>query len=94
MGIGAEWVRYKRAGKGEKYDIIDFPGGFVEEGFVFPYFVKYTWSHWVLEYVGMLFSVSGNLFALKKADDDWYAGLPAGVTVDYEHWCKDFHYYL
>lgn len=93
-GIGTGWVRHKRAGIGEKYDTIDFPGGFVEEGYDFPYFVKYTWSYWLIQYVGMLYSVGPALYALKKADDDWYAGLPPGVTVKYEHWCKDFHFYL
>lgn len=92
--IGTEYVRHKRARWSGEFDIIDFPGGFVEKGYKFPYFVKYTWSHWLLEYVGFLANVGGDKYMLVESDYDPAARLPRGSTAPYEEWCQNFHWYL
>lgn len=92
--IGTEYVRHKRQRGKFGYDIIDFPGGFVETGYEFPYYVKYRWSHWVLEYVGMLSSCGPDFYMLKKADTDRFAEIPRGRMKPVKEWCKDFDYYL
>lgn len=92
--IGTEYVRFRR-GKGKGWrDIIDFPGGFLEEGYQFPYYVKYVWSYWVLEYVGMLYSILPIFYALKKGDMDLSARFGHGLTLPREEWCANFHWYL
>lgn len=93
-GIGAGYSRHKRAEWGGRTDIIDFPGGFVEEGYVFPYFVKYTWSYWKVRYVGMLSSVGSNIYALKKGDSDAGAPVPLGQLIPFGEWCEGFDWYL
>lgn len=91
--IGTTWVRHRRGrGRGD-IDLIDFPGGFIEEGYVFPLFVKYTWSHWTLRYVGMLSHQGTNLYALKKGDYD-SGGLRPGQMIPAAEWCAGFHWYL
>lgn len=93
-GIGTEYVRYKRApGKG-KFDTIDFLGGFVESGYDFPYFVKYTWSHWSLEYVGFLINVGADKYMLQEGHYDPAERLWRGFMFPFEEWCQDFHWYL
>jgi len=92
--IGDAYVRHKRARGKDGYDVIDFPGGFVETGFKFPYWVKYTWSHWVLQYIGMLESSGERFYRLKECDYDRFATVLAGYSVKQSEWCKDFHYYL
>lgn len=94
MGIGTEYARHKRGlGKGA-IDIIDFPGGFLEEGYDFPYYVKFTWSYWTLQYVGMLYSCGADFYALKESDDDEAGICPAGKLLPASEWCLDFHHYL
>lgn len=93
-GIGTEYVRFKRGLRKGYIDVIDFPGGFVETGYQFPYWVKYTWSHWQLEYVGMLYSVGAEIYALKEADQDVGVRYMIGFILPAEEWCSDFHYYL
>lgn len=93
-GIGTEYVRFKRGlGKGWT-DRIDFPGGFLEEGYQFPYYVKYVWQYWVLEYVGMMFSLHSIFYALKKGDFDAAARFGHGYKLPRERWCADFDWYL
>lgn len=93
-GIGTEYTRHRRGWGAGATDIIDFPGGFVEEGYQFPYFVKYTWSHWYITYVGMLFSAGQGFYALKEADLDSEVKLVLGESLPYEQWCSGFDYYL
>jgi len=94
QGIGTEYVRHKRGAGKSLYDTIDFPGGFPEEGYQFPHWVKYTWSHWDIVYVGMMYSSSELVYVLKKE----YISLEERsrrVTVrPSEEWCTNFHWYL
>lgn len=92
--IGTEYTRHKRARWSGEPDIIDFLGGFLETGYVFPYWVKYLWSHWLVEYVGMLESSGASFYRLKKPDYDPAARLPIGWSAPESEWCQDFHYYL
>lgn len=94
MGIGTEYVRHKRQRGKIGYDVIDFPGGFVETGYKFPHYVKYNWSHWALQYIGMLESVSVSFYRLKKADVDPYATMRGHWMLPVEDWCKGFDWYL
>jgi len=92
--IGTEYVRHKRGRWRIEPDVIDFPGGFVETGFQFPYWVKYRWSYWRLEYVGMLMSRGERFYELKESDYNRYAtGRPPWMLKSSD-WCADFHYYL
>lgn len=92
--IGTEYTRHKRAAFAGEYDIIDFPGGFVEEGFVFPYFVKYTWQYWTIDYIGMLVSMGPNWYKLKHSDDDPHKWLERGRMLPLDEWCPNFKFYL
>lgn len=93
-GIGTGYTRHKRGyGIGQR-DIIDFPGGFVESGFQFPYFVKYTWEYWELEYVGMLASVGADYYVLKVGR--YFTGEIVGTAemISQDEWCDGFRFYL
>ncbi len=92
--IGTEYTRHKRARWSGEPDIIDFLGGFLETGFQFPYWVKYLWSYWLVEYIGVLESAGPNFHKLKKPIYDPAARLPIGWSAPVSEWCKDFHYYL
>lgn len=92
--IGTEYVRHKRQRGKFGIDVIDFPGGFVETGYKFPYWIKYTWSHWALQYIGMLESVSTRFYRLKKADVDPHATMRGPWMLPEEDWCGDLHHYL
>lgn len=93
-GIGTEFVRHKRGvSKGDE-DIIDFPGGFLETGYAFPWFVKFVWRFWTLEYIGMLEPIGGDWYVLKKGNSDPYARGRVGVIKPRAQWCEDFHWYL
>ena len=91
--IGTTWVRLRRGTGAGDVDIIDFPGGFVESGYDFPYFVKYTWSYWTLSYVGMLSHQGTNVYSLRRGDRD-RGGLRPGSMIPAEEWCSGFHWYL
>lgn len=91
--IGTTWVRHRRGRGPGDIDVIDFPGGFIEEGYVFPMFVKYTWSHWTLRYVGMLSRQGANMYSLRKGDYD-SGGLRRGQSIPADEWCAGFHWYL
>jgi len=87
--IGTSYVRHKRGyGVGHK-DTIDFPGGFVEEGWHAGRFVKYTWEYWTLEYVGFLMHSTTNLYRLQGSADPEF--LPEySFMLDDEHVCRNF----
>lgn len=91
--IGTTYVRLKRGTGAGEIDIIDFPGGFLEEGYVFPYFVKYNWTYWTLSYVGMLSHQGVNWYSLRKGNYD-SGGLRPGSMIPDEEWCAGFHWYL
>lgn len=92
--IGTDYVRHKRPEPYGIHDIIDFPGGFVEEGWRWGLFVKYTWDHWIMSYIGMLESVGQNLWQLKKADLKHF-GLTGPVWQKKpKDWCPDYRWYL
>ena len=67
--IGTRYVRHKRGYGVGQIDTIDFPGGFVEEGWRWGKFVKYTWSYWELEYVGFLTHSTTDLYRLQGSED-------------------------
>lgn len=93
-GIGAGYSRHKRGHGVGQIDIIDFPGGFVETGYQFPYWIKYTWEYWELAYVGMLASVGADLYVLKVGK---YYEETAEVPVSpllFQQWCSGFRFYL
>lgn len=92
--IGAEYSRHKRGYGIGQGDIIDFPGGFVEMGFKFPYFVKYTWEYWELVYVGMLASSGPDFYVLKVGK--YFTGEVVGPAsmVPADEWCPNFRFYL
>lgn len=92
--IGAGYVRHFRGhGIGQR-DYIDFPGGFLEEGFVFPYYVKYVWEYWRLEYVGML-ETAGNDFYVLKVPAEYEGEINPNPWIEKEEdWCPNFTYYL
>ena len=93
-GIGTSYVRHFRGhGIGEE-DTLDFPGGFLEQGYKVPYYVKYVWQSWRLEYVGMLESVGNDFYVLKEGKGFVPAvgGIPE--IAPYEEWCPEFRFYL
>ena len=92
--IGTEYTRHKRGRWSGEPDTIDFLGGFLETGFQFPYWVKYLWSYWLVEYIGVLESAGPNFHKLKKPIYDPAARLPIGWSAPVSEWCQDFHYYL
>lgn len=92
--IGTSYIRHRRAPRGGTIDIIDFPGGFVEEGHKGIYFVKYTWRTWILEYTGFLTSIGGNFYVMREGDRDKYAVGKAPFTLEESKWCPDFRWYL
>lgn len=92
--IGTEYFRHKRQRGKIGFDVIDFPGGFLETGYQFPYYVKFLWSHWVVQYIGMLESRSEGFYELKKADINGYASVRPGWSAKLSDWCRDFQYYL
>jgi len=92
--IGTSYIRHRRPRGRKGVDIIDFPGGFVEEGHKGVYFVKYTWRAWTLEYIGFLVSVGANLYALKEGEVDPYVDPSRPFGVDASRWCPDFRWYL
>lgn len=93
-GIGTTYVRHMRATAYGGVDILDFPGGFLEEGWHRGMFVKYVWKEWHIKYVGFLIRINDGLFQLKRAP------LPPGappfmVWTEAEHWwCPEFRTYL
>ena len=92
--IGTEYHRHKRQRGKFGVDVIDFLGGFLETGFQFPYWVKYVWDYWLIEYIGMLESRGEGFYALKKADYNYKTLRPSGWSAPVSEWCQDFHYYL
>lgn len=92
--IGTSWIRHRRAPIGGRVDVIDFPGGFVEEGHVGIWFVKYTWSAWLLEYIGFLTNVGGNYYVMREGNRDRYAVGKAPFTLPSSQWCTGLHWYL
>jgi len=92
--IGTDYVRHKRAEPGGIHDIIDFLGGFIEEGWKGGLFVKYTWEHWTMSYIGMLSSVGQNLWQLKKADLKHFGSTGPVWQKKPELWCPDYRWYL
>lgn len=92
--IGTEYVRHKRAFASGDSDTIDFPGGFVETGYKFPYWVKYRWSYWRLQYIGMLIRRQDSFYELKRADHDPFISRPVGTRLPTSAWCSNLHYYL
>lgn len=93
-GIGTEYVRHKRQRGKIGIDVIDFPGGFVETGYQIPYWVKYNWSFWAIEYIGMLESRGSRFYQLKKSDHDRFAIARPRRMLPPSRWCANFHYYL
>lgn len=93
-GIGTTYVRHFRGHGVGQMDTIDFPGGFLEQGYKLPYYVKYLWSHWDLSYVGMLQSVGKDFYVLKEGKR--FATVEGGVAdiAPYDEWCPDFRFYL
>lgn len=94
QGIGTEYSRHMRYTWTGLYDVIDFPGGFVEEGYQFPHWVKYTWSHWKIVYIGMMFSSSDLVHVLKKELISLDERSRRVTVRTFEDWCSDFHWYL
>ncbi len=92
--IGTEFVRHKRGPVGGLYDILDFPGGFIEDGYQFPYWVKYTWYYWLIIYIGMLYTASAEHYALKKELISLKERAIRVKIRPYEEWCEGFHWYL
>jgi len=91
--IGTTYVRLKRGYGAGDIDIIDFLGGFLETGYVFPYFYKYRWFYWTLSYVGMLSHQGAGLYSLRKGNRD-RGGVQFGRMLPSTSWCTDFHWYL
>lgn len=92
--IGTDYTRHWRGLPGAYRDTIDFPGGFLEKGFKDGFFVKYNWILWHIEYIGMLASVGGNFYVLKKGNYDGKTLLRPGQMLPVEQWCPDFRTYL
>lgn len=93
-GIGTTYVRHFRGHGIGQSDTIDFPGGFVETGYKVPYFVKYTWDHWDLSYVGML-STSGAFDYVLKVGHDFTGEIYRHAEiVPEDEWCPNFTFYL
>jgi len=92
-GIGTDLTRHKRSTWGYEIDNIDFPGGFIESGYQFPYWIKYTWEFWELEYVGFLRSAGPGFYVLKPEAKHSGPFWP-GYMSRQEDWCIDFRYYL
>jgi len=92
--IGTDYVRHKRAEPGSIHDTIDFPGGFIEEGWKGGLFVKYTWEHWTMSYIGMLSSVGQNLWQLKRADLKHFGSTGPVWQKKPEDWCPNYRWYL
>ncbi len=92
--IGTEYARLKRGYGVGHLDVLDFPGGFVEIGYKFPYFVKYTWVEWDLEYAGMLESVGADMYVLKVGREYTGAIIGPASMVPADEWCPDFRFYL
>lgn len=92
-GIGTAYVRHKRPEYKGGSDIIDFPGGFVEEGHVGAYFVKYTWQYWTLEYVGMSARMGRNWHMLREGNTD-QTPMSLAYVLPEDQWCTDFRWYL
>jgi len=80
--IGTPYVRHKRGYGVGQTDIIDFPGGFLEEGWHAGLFVKYVWSYWKLSYVGFLNNVGGGLYSLQGSTDLEFIAEYASVVLD------------
>lgn len=93
-GIGTEDVRHRRGYGIGQFDYIDFPGGFVESGFKFPYFVKYTWERWELVYMGMLERVGARWYVLKAVAGFYEMDYPFAQVLPFEDWCLEFRFYL
>lgn len=87
--IGTSYIRHKRGYGAGWVDTIDFPGGFVEEGWHKGLFVKYTWSHWELEYVGFLIHTTKNLYRLQGSEDPEFLSAYSFILNDDEV-CRDF----
>jgi len=94
QGIGTDYVRHKRGVWGKLGDKIDFPGGFVESGFQFPYWVKYTWHFWDIAYIGMLYSSSEYFYGLKKEFISLVERAKPVSVRKPEDWCTGFDWYL
>lgn len=92
--IGTDYTRHKRGWGTAAVDTIDFPGGFIESGYQFPYWIKYTWQTWSIEYVGMLESVGQNLYRLKVGRGFTGKIEGRGRVLPSAKWCSGFHYYL
>lgn len=92
--IGTDYYRHKRGPFGSTYDVIDFPGGFLEEGWHAGKFVKYTWTQWNIEYCGFLVRINDGMFMLKTAPLVTGA-LPFIVwQLPESEWCGNFRLYL
>lgn len=92
--IGTDDVRHKRGFGVGQFDYLDFPGGFVESGYKFPYFVKYTWERWELKYVGFLERRGSNWYVLKVDGSFAEESYTFAYIFPTEDWCPDFHWYL
>lgn len=92
--IGTSYVRHRRGSGVGQTDIIDFPGGFLEEGHKGIYFVKYLWQYWTLEYVGMLYSTGQDHYELKDGVFGVYMGFSKGEKDEQNKWCGGFKPYL
>lgn len=92
--IGTSWIRHFRPRGRSGIDYMDFPGGFVEEGHVGLYFVKFTWVKWELKYIGMLTSLGNNIYSLREGDSDPRARGKAAFMLPAGEWCTGFHHYL
>jgi len=91
--IGTSLLRFKREKGGGLTDRIDFPGGFVQSGFKFPYYVKYTWDYWDLKFVGVTKAAGSQFYVLRQCHEDTTAFQP-GQMLESDKWCYDFEYYL
>ena len=92
-GIGTDLTRHKRSTWGFDIDNIDFPGGFIENGYQFPYWIKYTWEFWEVEYVGFLRSAGQGFYVLKpeaKHSGPFWPGYMSRKEI----WCREYRYYL
>jgi len=92
--IGTTYVRHKRGYGVGVIDVIDFPGGFVEEGWAWGKYRKYTWELWTIKYVGFLIRINDGLFRLKRAPLDPDAPPFIVFQMPEAQWCTDFLYYL
>lgn len=92
--IGTSYVRHFRGYGIGQSDTIDFPGGFVETGYKVPYFVKYTWSHWNLTYVGMLSSAGPLDYVLREGKGFTGEIYRTAEIVPEDEWCPNFRFYL